>query len=113
MYEEEYLVNSVGRLIERANAVGDEVARLVEGLMRRGMRERAVVVSAAMEEVEGLCKACVPEVWQVGEVRKQGQGQGGDDHGEGDKDGIPEEEQSRKMQAPTVKGFETLSLIAT
>lgn len=63
VYEEEYLVNSVARLIERVNAVRDEVGRLVVGLMRRGMRERARAVEAGMAEVVGLCRGCVGEVF--------------------------------------------------
>ena len=40
VYEEEYLVNSVERLIQRVNDVGEEVSRLVDGLFRRRMREQ-------------------------------------------------------------------------
>ena len=64
VYEEEYLVNSVGRLIDRVNAVGDEVSRLGVGLMRRGMRERARAVESAMLETVDMCKRCVQEVFQ-------------------------------------------------
>lgn len=63
MYEEEYLVNSVGRLVQRVNTVGDEVGRLVVGLMRRGMRERARAVDAAMEDLVALCREAVVEVF--------------------------------------------------
>lgn len=56
VYEEEYLINSVGRLVERVNSVGEDVSNLVLGLMRRGMRERAVAVDATMVEVVKLCK---------------------------------------------------------
>jgi elongator complex protein 1 len=38
VYEEEYLVNSIERLVERVNRVNEEVQRLVEGLIRRRMR---------------------------------------------------------------------------
>lgn len=63
VYEEEYLVNSVGRLLQRVNSVGDEVGRLVVGLMRRGMRERAKAVDAAMEDLVALCQRAVAEVF--------------------------------------------------
>jgi elongator complex protein 1 len=33
------LVNSIGRLVERVNSVGEEVERLIVGLVRRGMRK--------------------------------------------------------------------------
>ena len=63
VYEEEYLVNSVGRLVDRVNSVGEEVERLVVGLMRRGMRERALAVEAAMVELVQLCKVAVEKVF--------------------------------------------------
>ena len=66
MYEEEYLVQSVGRLVERVNKVGAEVEATVEGCLGRGMRERARAVEAAMREVVGMCEACLEEVWEVG-----------------------------------------------
>ncbi|KAI4149351.1 MAG: hypothetical protein LQ340_004684 [Diploschistes diacapsis] len=67
VYEEEYLVNSIARLIERVNSIGDEVERLVMGLMRRGMRERALAVESAMVTVVTLCKEHTPEVFQIQE----------------------------------------------
>ena len=66
VYEEEYLVQSVGRLVERVNKVGAEVEATVEGCLGRGMRERARAVEAAMKEVVGMCEACLEEVWEVG-----------------------------------------------
>ncbi|TKA71477.1 hypothetical protein B0A55_06939 [Friedmanniomyces simplex] len=63
VYEEEYLVNSVARLVERLNAVGEDVSQLVEGLMRRAMRERALAVDAAMQEVTELCISSLDEVF--------------------------------------------------
>ena len=65
VYEEEYLVNSIGRLVERVNSVGDELGRTVEGCLKRGMRERAMAVENAMVEVTEMCKACLYEVWDV------------------------------------------------
>ena len=113
VYEEEYLVNSIGRLIERVNSVNEEVARLVEGLMRRAMRERAVAVENAMDEVAAMCKACVSEVFQV-EVKN-------DEAGDQEVPGRPAggegvlwdamEERQRKMEAPVVKSFLKLSLL--
>lgn len=67
VYEEEYLVASVGRLVERVESVRGEVGRLVTGLVRRGMWERARAVEGALAEVVGMCKACVPEVFGTGE----------------------------------------------
>ncbi|KAK6509993.1 hypothetical protein TWF481_004707 [Arthrobotrys musiformis] len=51
VYEEEYLVNSIGRLIARVNETQEESYRIMEGLMRRGMRERAESIQAGMQSV--------------------------------------------------------------
>lgn len=118
VYEEEYLVNSIGRLIERTNSVSEEVSRLVEGLMRRAMRERAVAVENAMAEVIELCTACIPEVFQIKPA--QSSPESGDIDGE-DQAGRPAggqgvfwdamEENSRKREPPVVKAFSKLSLL--
>lgn len=65
VYEEEYLVNSVRRLIERVNSTFDETTALIEGLLRRGMRERAVAVQKALQEVLGLCSSAIGEVFDA------------------------------------------------
>ncbi|KAE9985914.1 hypothetical protein EG328_006754 [Venturia inaequalis] len=86
VYEEEYLVNSLGRLVGRVNSTGEEVGRLVEGLVRRGMRERGGVVEIAMGEVVGLCGGIVGEVW--GDAKKVDGGEGETGEG-GDEEGRP------------------------
>lgn len=115
VYEEEYLVNSVGRLVDRVNAVSDEVERLVVGLMRRGMRERASAVEAAMVEIVQLCEVSIADMFpKEADAGKTGKGliedltsrpAGGDgvlwDSMEG--------ERSRK--APLVKMFSRLALL--
>ncbi|KAK5165983.1 hypothetical protein LTR04_000926 [Oleoguttula sp. CCFEE 6159] len=123
VYEEEYLVNSTGRLVERVNSVGEEVARLVEGLMRRKMRERAAAVEAAMREVVGMCKGCLDEVFQVGESKMERENRDGaeggvTEEGEGARpsggDGVfwdAMEEGRRRREAPVVKAFEGLALL--
>ena len=63
VYEEEYLVASVRRLVERVNGVQEEVRRLVEGLMRRGMRDRSEIVEKAMRGIVEECAMAVGEVW--------------------------------------------------
>lgn len=116
VYEEEYLINSISRLIERANTVSDEVTRLVEGLMRRAMRERAVAVENAIAEVVDVCKACISEVYLVEQLPQQdtlaesteedyrprgGQGVFWDSL----------EEKQKKLEPPLVKSFARLSLL--
>lgn len=63
VYEEEYLVASVGRLIERFNGVQEEVGRLVSGLRRRGMAELAGKVEGVMDEVGMLCGDAKERIW--------------------------------------------------
>lgn len=63
VYEAEYLVNSVRRLVQRVEGTKSEVERLVFGLMRRGMAERARAVEALMDEVVEACRAAVREVF--------------------------------------------------
>ncbi|KAF2196937.1 elongator complex protein 1 [Delitschia confertaspora ATCC 74209] len=63
VYEEEYLMNSIERLITRVNGMNDDVTRLVEGLTKRRMRERASAVTQAMQDVINLCKRSVGEVY--------------------------------------------------
>ena len=101
VYEEEYLVASIGRLIERINSIGNEVSRLVMGLMRRAMRERARAVEQSMVEVVEMCKGCIEEVFApVREMLKAIEG------GEGLEEGLRE-----KLVAPVVKEFSSLSLL--
>lgn len=63
VYEEEYLVNSVRRLIERIESVREDIGKLVMGLLRRGMRERALAVETQLGEVLQACRSCVEEVF--------------------------------------------------
>ncbi|KAL4889007.1 IKI3 family-domain-containing protein [Aspergillus ambiguus] len=65
VYEEEYLVNSVRRLIERVNSTVAETEGLVDALLRRGMRERAAAIEKAMQEVLKLCAESREEVFDV------------------------------------------------
>lgn len=65
VYEEEYLVNSIRRLIERVNSSVAEAEILVDALLRRGMRERAAAVEKALQEVLAMCADCRDEVFEV------------------------------------------------
>ena len=116
VYEEEYLVNSVARLIERVNSLGDEVARLVTGLMRRGMRERARAVESAMVTVVELCKQHAPEVFQNPD------GLQAEQKNESETPDVPRtggdavlydsiEEARMPKEAPVIKDFQRLSIL--
>ncbi|KAJ5570934.1 hypothetical protein N7535_004594 [Penicillium sp. DV-2018c] len=65
VYEEEYLVNSIRRLIERVNSSVAEAETLVDALLRRGMRERAAAVEKALSEVLAMCADSRDEVFEV------------------------------------------------
>ncbi|KAL8905894.1 MAG: hypothetical protein Q9171_006493 [Xanthocarpia ochracea] len=98
VYEEEYLVNSVRRLVERVNGVGDEVGRLVEWLVRRRMVERARAVEGSMAEVVGLCGRAVKDVFEVDNGRAllvEG-----------------EDGEQEKRDVPVVKEFVRLALLS-
>ena len=113
VYEEEYLVSSVGRLIERINLVNEEVERLVVGLMRRGMRERARAVENAMVEVVEICRDCVGEVFADGKENGEIERKEGDEERARLGEGIlwNELEEEKKREVPVVKEFKRLSLL--
>ncbi|KAG6022003.1 hypothetical protein E4U41_002338 [Claviceps citrina] len=63
VYEEEYLANSVRRLVERVAGTKPEVERLVFALVRRGMSERARAAETLMNDVVEACRAAVEDVF--------------------------------------------------
>lgn len=65
VYEEEYLVNSIRRLILRVNSAVPEGEALVDALLRRSMRERGAAIEKALEEVLKLCAACRDDVFEI------------------------------------------------
>ena len=116
VYEEEYLVNSIGRLIDRINAINEEVERLVVGLMRRGMREMAEAVENTMVEVVGLCKGCLDEVFQ-NDLKKDVEQKEVEEEASRPKGGEgvlwdTNLEGGRQKEAPSVKIFDRLLLLA-
>lgn len=120
VYEEEYLVNSVERLIVRIESSRGEVERLVEGLIRRGMWERARSVESALAEVVKMCQDCVGEVFGTGEDKLEESKVGVDGTAEGQRavgaDAVFQESMEaagRKREIPVVKAFERLSLLGT
>jgi elongator complex protein 1 len=62
VYEEEYLVNSFGRLVERVNSIHEDVAQLIEGLARRRKLEQARAIEQAMTGLIGFCRDVAGEV---------------------------------------------------
>ncbi|KAL4906464.1 hypothetical protein BDW74DRAFT_132824 [Aspergillus multicolor] len=82
VYEEEYLVNSVRRLVERVGATVSEVENLVDALLRRDMRERAAAIEKAMSDVLRLCAESQEEVFAA--QQQQQQEQEGEQAGDGE-----------------------------
>jgi len=111
VYEEEYLVQSVGRLVDRVEGMRSEVERLVEGLVRRGMRERGMAVEGLLGEVVEMCRAVVGEVFggegksrEVNEYDYKPQGG----------DAVLQESieaMGKKKEVPIIAAFERLSLL--
>lgn len=120
VYEEEYLINSVRRLVERVNDTIKEVETLVQALLRRGMRERAAAVEKGLDEVLSLCRDSIGPVFEVG---------GGDDDAAVDEkgdaaarmpagaDGVLQESMAERdgggegKKVPAVRDFKKLVLL--
>lgn len=82
VYEEEYLVNSTKRLVERVGAAQAEVERLVFALVRRGMAERARNAEALMKDVLDAAEVAIGQVFPHAaaaqqQQSRQGEGEGG------------------------------------
>lgn len=124
VYEEEYLVNSVERLIARVESSRGEVERLVDGLIRRGMWERARSIEGALAEVIKMCQDCVGEVFGSAgdealkpEEKEEGkEGENGDGYRPVGADAVFQESMEaagKKREVPVIKAFERLSLLDT
>jgi elongator complex protein 1 len=67
VYEEEYLVNSVKRLVEKVNDLQIEAGRVIEGLLRRGlsMRQLAEALDESVKEMVEMCQKARSDVWDI------------------------------------------------
>ncbi|KAI5809605.1 IKI3 family protein [Peziza echinospora] len=110
IYEEEYLVNSMQRLVERIESVKPETGRLVEGMVRRGMRERAGAVQGGMVEMVGILRGGVEEVFSdksAVNLFLYGTGaEEGEEGAEGAGGGV-----LAGKKVPVVEDFQTLALL--
>ncbi|KAB5582719.1 IKI3 family protein [Coniochaeta sp. 2T2.1] len=119
VYEEEYLVNSVRRLVERVEGTREEIERLVFGLVRRGMAERARAVEALVAEVVGGCKVAVEQVWPAEVKAKEtaaaaDEGERENEYRTGGGAGVfleSLEARAVKQEPPVIAGFARLSLL--
>lgn len=72
VYEEEYLVNSVKRLVEKVNNSIGEAETLIQTMMRRSMRERAALIQKTLDDLLEKCRVSIPEVFDVAVPAKGG-----------------------------------------
>lgn len=118
VYEEEYLVNSVRRLIERVMGTKAEVERLVFALVRRGMAERARAAEALMADVVIACERCVEQIFPQGQQQQlDGEPQAQQEEWKATGGGAVFQEfvqgSGRKMEAPVVTGMKKLALLGS
>lgn len=116
VYEEEYLVNSVRRLVERVQTTREEISRLVFGLVRRGMAERARAIEALVAEVVEGCRVAVEQVWPAAanEVAAGEGGEGENGYRAAGGAGVfleSLEAKTVKQEPPVISGFDRLSLL--
>ncbi|EDO15594.1 hypothetical protein Kpol_483p13 [Vanderwaltozyma polyspora DSM 70294] len=71
IYEEEYLVKSIGRLIERVEQTTPDAVRLIAGLCRRNMREQAYQIQKNVVELLDMLKKNVVEIYTISEKDRE------------------------------------------
>ncbi|GMM30737.1 Elongator subunit [Martiniozyma asiatica (nom. inval.)] len=71
IYEEEYLIRSVGRLIERLDTTEPESIRLIEALIKNGKFEQAIQIQKSFVEVRTLLKDNVVEIYKMDEKDRE------------------------------------------
>ncbi|KAH3683919.1 hypothetical protein WICPIJ_005119 [Wickerhamomyces pijperi] len=71
IYEEEYLIRSVGRLIERLEQTKPEALRLIEALIRGNRREQAREIQSKFKSLVAELEGCVGEVFDVKEEDRE------------------------------------------
>ncbi|KAF5025006.1 hypothetical protein F66182_2957 [Fusarium sp. NRRL 66182] len=116
VYEEEYLVNSIRRLIERVSATAPDTERLVFALVRRNMPERARAAEALMAEVSEACTAAVAEVFSVTETETQQKNEGEPAWHATGGDAVLQDfvaGQGKKLEPPVVNGMKKLALLGS
>lgn len=113
IYEEEYLVSSIGRLVERVGNVEEDVRRTVDGCLRRGMRERAAALERAIVDIKEACKSVIGEVYEVEEAKGKPMDEEGGERPVG-ADGVLWDsiEDTKKRVPPVVKDYSRSKLLA-
>ncbi|KAI0513210.1 IKI3 family-domain-containing protein [Xylaria bambusicola] len=115
VYEEEYLVNSVRRLVERLETTRPDIDRLVAALVRRSMIDRARAVESLAAEVIEACQKAIKEVFPGGKEEEKEVEQGAEEEWRpmgGDAvfaDAL--DAAWRKQEPPAIAAFERMSLL--
>lgn len=65
IYEEEYIINSVGRLIERMDQTQNDALSLIDNLIKRNMRTQAYQIQKNWIEVLDFLKSNVQEIYKM------------------------------------------------
>ncbi|SCV05940.1 LANO_0H18536g1_1 [Lachancea nothofagi CBS 11611] len=71
IYEEEYLVQSIGRLIDRLTQTQADAVKLIEALLRRGRKEEAHQIQKHYDEVMNMLKEHVIEIYTISEKDRE------------------------------------------
>ncbi|PHH82956.1 hypothetical protein CDD82_4174 [Ophiocordyceps australis] len=120
VYEEEYLVNSLRRLVERVATATTDVERLVAALVRRNMAERARAVEGLLASVVECCERAVEHVFvpaslaRSGEEQQQEPGASHDAWRPTGGDAVLQDwiqTRSNRLEPPLIKQVQKLSLL--
>lgn len=71
IYEEEYLIRSTGRLVDRLNLTVSDAEKLVEGLVRRGMMEQAHKIQADFIELQEFIENHMKEIYTMSDKDRE------------------------------------------
>ncbi|RBR06084.1 uncharacterized protein FIESC28_11195 [Fusarium coffeatum] len=116
VYEEEYLVNSIRRLIERVSAAAADTERLIFALVRRNMPERARAAEALMAEVSEACTSAVADVFKPLETESEKKPEGEPAWHATGGDAVLQDfvmGQGKKLEPPVVTGVKKLTLLGS
>ncbi|EMG48183.1 IKI3 Elongator complex protein 1 [Candida maltosa Xu316] len=71
IYEEEYLIRSVGRLLERLDQTQSDAVKLIEALLRRSRREQAYQIQKNWVELIDFIKENIDEIHSMSEKDRE------------------------------------------
>lgn len=71
IYEEEYLIRSVGRLLERLDQTQPDALRLIDGLIRRQMKEKAYQIQKNWCELIDFISENIDEIHNMSEKDRE------------------------------------------